>query len=116
MQVVVRALFLKFGLTHWTPAAGYTYWAHAQGLVLAEISSPEIVALAQKPYLSLAESRHGPWSCRELGNPPELLSSASRTWHVRIWVHLCGCCCRAETAFHHLVVSSRYVSTFSSSP
>ena len=69
MQVVVGALFLNFGLTHWTPAAGYTYWAHAQGLVLAEISSSEIVALAQKPYLSSTESRHGPWSCRELGNP-----------------------------------------------
>ena len=70
MQVVVGALFWNFGSTHWTPAAGYTYWAHAQGLVLAEISSSEIVALAQKPYLSSAESRHGPWSCRELGNPP----------------------------------------------
>ena len=49
MQVVVSALFWNFGLTHWTPAAGYTYWAHAQGLVVAEISSSEIVALAQKP-------------------------------------------------------------------
>ena len=55
IQVVVGALFWNFGLTHWTPAAGYTYWAHAQGLVLAEISSSEIVALAQKPYLSGAE-------------------------------------------------------------
>ena len=70
MQVVVGALFWNFGLTHWTPAAGYTYWAHAQGLVLAQISSSEIAALAQKPYLSGAESRHEPWSCRELGNPP----------------------------------------------
>ena len=78
MQVVVGALFLNFGLTHWMPAAGYTYWAHAQGLVLAEISSLEIVALVQKTYLSSAESRHGSWSCRELGNPP-MLSGASRT-------------------------------------
>ena len=70
MQVVVGALFWNFVLTHWTPAAGYTNWAHAQGLVLAEISSSEIVALAQKPYLSGAESSHGPWSCRELGNLP----------------------------------------------
>ena len=69
MQVVVGALFWNFGSTHW-PAAGYTYWAHAQGLVLAQITSSEIVALAQKPYLSGAESRHEPWSCRELGNPP----------------------------------------------
>ena len=76
MQIVVGALFWNFGLTHWTPAAGYTYLAHAQGLVLAQISSSEIVALAQKPYLSGAESRHGPWSCRELSNPP-MLSGAS---------------------------------------
>ena len=64
MQVVVGALFWNSGSTHWTPAAGYAYWAHAQGLVLAEI-----VALAQKPYLSSTQSRDGPWSCRELGNP-----------------------------------------------
>ena len=79
MQVVVGAMFWNCGLTHWTPAAGYTYWAHAPGLVVAHISSSEIVALAQKPYLSSAESRHGPWSCRELGNPPYVLSGASRT-------------------------------------
>ena len=36
MQVVDGALFWNFGSTHWTPAAGYTYWAHAQGLVLAD--------------------------------------------------------------------------------
>ena len=47
MQVVVGALFWNFGFTHWMPAAGYTYLAYAQGLVLAEISSSEIVALAQ---------------------------------------------------------------------
>ena len=69
MQVVVGGLFWNFGSIHWTPAAGHTYWAHAQGLALAAISSSEVVALAQKPKLSSTESRHGPWSCREFGNP-----------------------------------------------
>ena len=79
MQVVVGALFWNFGSTHWTPAAGYTYWAHDQGLVVAEISSSEIVALAQKPYLSSTE--FAPWALELSGawQPPSLLSGASRT-------------------------------------
>ena len=51
MQVVVGALFWNFGSIHWTPAAGYTYWAHAEGLVLAENSSSEIVSLGAKTLL-----------------------------------------------------------------
>ena len=93
MHVVVGALFLNFGLTHLTPAAGYTYWAHAQGLVFAKISSSEIVALAQKPYLSGAESRHGPWSCRELGNSLHCCQvPAERDMCA------CGCICVAAVA------------------
>ena len=93
IQVVVGALFWNFGSTHWMPAAGYTSWAHAQGLVLAEISSSEIVALAQKPYLSGTESRHGPWSCRELGNPPSCCQvPAERDMCT------CGCICVTAVA------------------
>ena len=56
--------------THWTPAAGYTYWAHAQGLVFAENSSSEIVALAQKPTIYQALNRAmGPGAVGSLATP-----------------------------------------------
>ena len=115
IQVVVGALFWNFGSTHRTPAPGYTYWAHAQGLVLAQISSSEIVALAQKLNLSGTESRHEPWSCREPGNPLLVVgcqpNATSAHMGASVWLLL-----PRRDRFSSLVVSSRYVSTFSSSP
>ena len=79
MQVVVGALFLNFGLTHWTPAAGYTYWAHAQGLVLAADQFVGDRGLGTKnPFYQALNRAKSPGADGSLATP-HLLSGASRT-------------------------------------
>ena len=102
MQVVAGALFWNFGSIHWTPAAGYTYWAHAQSLVLAEISSSEIVAWAQKPPIYQALNRAmSPGAVGSLATPQNCCQVPAER-------DMCayGCICVAAVAPRPLFITS----------
>ena len=53
MQIVVGALFWNFGSTHWTRSVRRRSWPWHKNFTYQALNSS-----------------HGPWSCRELSNPP----------------------------------------------